>query len=139
MMKKILFFCFIIPIYFCSAQGTLMKMWDKRYGGSRGDGLKIFRETSDHGFVLGGASQSGVSFEKTQPNWDPSLYTNDYWVLKVDSAGNIQWDKRFGGTNFDELLCLEETRDGGYILGGHSNSMANGDKSQPCWSTDTTV
>jgi PKD repeat protein len=43
------------------------------------------------------------------------------------------WDYRYGGTYPDELTCFQQTRDGGFILAGYSNSAANGDKSQPSY------
>src|SRR5258705_7530446 len=41
-----------------------------------------------------------------------------------------QWDVRFGGDNYDALTSLQQTADGGYILGGHSLSGISGDKTQ---------
>jgi hypothetical protein len=41
-----------------------------------------------------------------------------------------QWDYRFGGSINDHLFKMKKTKDGGYILGGHSSSPASGDKSQ---------
>src|SRR5436189_171808 len=43
-----------------------------------------------------------------------------------------QWDLRFGGTGNDGITSLEQTTDGGYILGGNSNSGISGDKTQTC-------
>src|SRR6185436_8254240 len=52
----------------------------------------------------------------------------DYWIVKTDAAGNKKWDKRFGGTDNDYLYSVQQTTDGGYILGGYSWSDAGGDK-----------
>lgn len=46
-----------------------------------------------------------------------------------------QWDHRFGGTKSDEINSFQQTRDGGYILGGSSKSAINGDKSKLNWDT----
>ncbi|MEO8087775.1 MAG: T9SS type A sorting domain-containing protein [Bacteroidota bacterium] len=89
--------------------------------------------THHGGYILGGYSYSGIGGEKTQVNWDPSGNTPDYWIVKIDSIGNKQWDKDFGGTNFDIFQSLEQTRDGGYILGGDSKSGINGNKTTPLW------
>lgn len=46
----------------------------------------------------------------------------DYWVLKLDTAGNIQWQKTVGTAENDLLNSIRQTTDGGYILGGSSDS-----------------
>jgi hypothetical protein len=109
------------------------KQWDKRYGGTTGEGCYAIQQTNDGGYIIGGASASDSSGDKTQNNWDLAKLTTDYWVIKVDANGNKQWDKRFGGTDVDKLAALQQTTDGGYILGGSSLSGANGDKTQPNW------
>jgi hypothetical protein len=39
------------------------------------------------------------------------------WIVKTDSLGNIQWQNTIGGSDHDDLIFLEQTTDGGYILG----------------------
>ena len=46
----------------------------------------------------------------------------DYWVIKLDSIHNIEWQKSFGGSNVDNGLSIQQTNDGGYIAAGFSNS-----------------
>src|SRR5206468_963626 len=55
----------------------------------------------------------------------------DYWLVRLDPAGLQMWDRSIGGSGFDFLNKVEETRDGGFILGGYSNSGADGDKTSP--------
>lgn len=105
------------------------KQWDKRYGGWDDDGLYGLEQTVDNGYVLGGFTRSPVSGDKTQPNLGPQ----NFWLVKIDSAGNKQWDKRYGGDNYDRLDALTLSRDGGYLLGGRSNSDGRGDKTQHNW------
>ena len=112
------------------AQNPLVKQWDKRLGGTSNDELHSLQQTTDGGYILGGHSQSGMSGDKTQPSWGNSF---DYWIVKIDSLGLKQWDKRFGGTDDDLLTSLQQTSDGGYILGGYSESGISGDKTQPSW------
>ena len=54
----------------------------------------------------------------------------DYWIVKTDSFGNIQWQNTIGGSNYDGLYSIQQTTDGGYILGGHSTSNISGDKTE---------
>jgi hypothetical protein len=46
----------------------------------------------------------------------------DYWVVKLDATGNLQWQKSLGGTGYDEATSVQQTTDGGYIVAGTSNS-----------------
>ena len=105
------------------------KQWDKDFGGTGEDKLFSLQQTSDGGYILGGYSNSGISGNKTQQCW--GLY--DYWIVKTDSLGNKQWDQDFGGTDYNWFCFLQQTPDGGYILGGYSNSGIGGNKTQPCW------
>ena len=41
-----------------------------------------------------------------------------------------QWDKRFGGDDRDNLYSLQQTTDGGYVLGGTSSSSISGDETE---------
>ena len=109
------------------------KQWDKVFGGTLDDNLYAMLQTKDRGYLLGGLSNSPISGDKTQDNWDLDNSTDDFWVIKIDSLGNKQWDKRFGGTTEDGISALEETDDGGYILGGYSASDSSGDKTQGNW------
>ncbi len=103
-----------------------VKQWDKRFGGSESDNLSSLQQTSDGGYIMGGRSESGVSGDRTQS----SQGGFDYWIVKTNANGVKQWDKRFGGSDWDLLWKVEQTNDGGYILGGRSASGISGDKTQ---------
>lgn len=107
-----------------------IKQWDKDFGGDEDDYLYSLDQTKDGGYILGGKSNSGISGDKTEANWDPTNETSDYWVVKITATGIKQWDKRFGGANVDVLYTLQQTNNLGYILGGFSSSGLSGDKSQ---------
>jgi hypothetical protein len=103
------------------------KQWDARFGGAFEDELHSIQQTSDGGYILGGASISGISGDKTQE----SRGGKDFWILKTDANGTKQWDARFGGTAFEELFSIRQSKDGGYIMGGYSLSDPGGDKTDP--------
>jgi hypothetical protein len=103
--------------------------WDKTIGGNSGDNLQSIQQTADNGYILGGNSSSGISGEKTENNRG-SNYTDDYWIIKLDSLRNIQWDKTIGGSANDYYSFAQQTSDGGYILGGSSTSDISGEKTQ---------
>lgn len=106
------------------AAGTIQ--WQNTIGGSDDDALLCIHQTADGGYILGGYSKSGVSSDKTEM----SQGSFDYWVMKLDATGAIQWQNTIGGNNWDELLSLEKTSDGGYIAGGQSLSDLSGDKTE---------
>ena len=110
-----------------------IKQWDRTYGGNQGDYLRSVRQTTDGGFILGGYSSSGISGDRTAPNPPDAngFVLNDYWLIKLDSQGNKQWDRAYGGTGADLFDSVLQTADGGYILAGKSYSGVSPDKSQP--------
>ena len=108
------------------AQNGPAKLWDKTFGGTQSDELTTLQQTSDGGYILGGVSDSGISSDKSQVH--KGIF--DYWVVKLDASGIKTWDKTIGGSADEELYSIKQTTDGGYILGGLSNSGISGDKSQ---------
>ncbi len=94
--------------------------WQKSYGGSGSDLLKVLKTTSDGGFILGGVSNSPVGFDKKEA----CRGGNDYWIIKLDAIGNPMWQRVFGGKGNDDLTTIIATKDGGYLLGGSSSSSA---------------
>jgi hypothetical protein len=102
-------------------------LWNRLLGGTGGDQLFDLQLTSDGGFVLGGWSSSGTEGTKTSPNYGGY----DFWVVRLDANGNQLWDRSFGGIAHDGIYGLQQTSDGGYILGGASESGVGGNKTSP--------
>ena len=107
--------------------------WQNTIGGSLDDELNSVQQTSDGGYILGGWSYSNISGDKTENNRDATLSTYDYWIVKTDQNGNIQWQKTIGGNDWDALFDIQQTSDGGYILGGPSVSGISGEKTEACY------
>jgi hypothetical protein len=103
------------------------KIWDSTIGGNADDYLNAIKQTSDGGYILAGTSNSPISGEKSQAARN---YTEDYWIVKINSVGTKVWDKTFGGNFEDVLYSVQQTADGGFILGGGSRSGIGVDKSQ---------
>ena len=99
--------------------------WDKTIGGGDIDYLVSLQQTKDGGYILSGDSGSDISGEKTEN----SRGDLDYWVVKLNSQGEIEWDKTLGGNSVDQVMGIQETSDGGYILGGFSFSDLSGEES----------
>jgi hypothetical protein len=94
--------------------GTIQ--WQKSYGGSYEEMAYCIRQTIDGGYVIAGYTNSN----------DGDVTGNhggsDYWVVKTDQSGNIQWQRCYGGSNSDYGNCIQQTIDGGYIIAGNANS-----------------
>jgi hypothetical protein len=103
-----------------------LKQWDKAFGGNSYDELTSLQQTIDGGYILGGYSYLGMGGEKTEVSRGQA----DYWIVKTDANGVKQWDKTLGGNDYEFLTSLQQTTDGGYILGGYSESGINGDKTE---------
>ena len=100
------------------------EQWQRTIGGSGQEQLACISPTKDGGYIVGGSSSSGKSGDKTEANFG----NLDYWIIKLKADGTIEWQKTYGGKNLDQLKKVEQTKDGGYIIGGYSNSPASGDK-----------
>ncbi|HYV94245.1 MAG TPA: T9SS type A sorting domain-containing protein [Chitinophagales bacterium] len=96
--------------------------WQKSLGGSYTDEAYSIQQTSDSGFVVAGWSGSS--------DGDASLNhgLGDFWVVKLDTSGSIQWEKSMGGTDYEWAYSIDQTADAGYIVAGFSGSN-NGDVS----------
>ena len=103
-----------------------VKQWDRTLGGRNDDQMGSLSKTNDGGFVFAGSSNSNIGYDKSED----AIGSLDYWIIKTDATGNKQWDKTLGGFNVDKLICICETSDGGFILGGYSDSNAGEDKSE---------
>jgi len=44
------------------------------------------------------------------------------WLAKTDAAGNLEWDRRFGGIGDEWAYALLQTPEQGYLLGGTTTS-----------------
>jgi hypothetical protein len=100
--------------------------WQNTIGGNGDDRLYSLAQTSDGGYILGGYSDSNISGDKTEN----CLGSTDYWIVKIDNSGSIQWQNTIGGLFEDKLYSIAQTLDGGYILGGWSSSNISGDKTE---------
>ncbi len=97
--------------------------WQKCYGGTGYDyGARIF-ETSTGNFIVGASAGSDDGDISTPTE------INDFWVFMINNTGNIIWEKTFGSTEFDFLLDMKLTNDGGCVvsgfIGGNGGNVTN--------------
>ncbi len=95
--------------------GTLL--WQKCLGGSEGDGAYSIQQTADGGYVVAGYSASNDG-DVTGLHGSSS----DFWIVKLNASGTLQWQKCFGGTDVEIANSIQQTVDGGYIIAGETSS-----------------
>jgi hypothetical protein len=81
--------------------------WNRTYEGAGDELAWPLVQTADGGYALAG---------RTIKSYDP--YDSDFWLVKTDSEGNMQWNKTYGGAGEDDAYSLIQTHDGGYALAG---------------------
>lgn len=93
--------------------------WQKCYGGTKSEFPFEIIQTSDGGYAVIGYTRSN--------NGDVTGYhtgsgSHDMWVIKIDSIGELEWQKCLGGSDEDEGWAITQTADGSYICVGYTNS-----------------
>ncbi|MEO8150329.1 MAG: T9SS type A sorting domain-containing protein [Bacteroidia bacterium] len=105
--------------------------WQKTYGGTLDDRAHSIAAAADGGYIFAGYTRSN----------DGDVTGNhgigDEWVVKIDSVGDLIWQKCYGGLAYDEAFTINRTNDGGYIIGGTTQSndgdVSGSNGNQDCW------
>lgn len=114
-----LFFVALPAALTLNAQVVPSIQWQKSLGGSVTDYASSIQQTTDGGYIVAGQSSSSdgdVSVNHGQ---------RDYWIVKLDTAGALVWQKDLGGSDNDEANSIQQTADGGYIVAGYTRSNDN--------------
>ena len=109
--------------------------WQKCYGGAEDDRANAIKQTIDGGYIVAGFTWSNdgdvVGKHESQPGQGDTTDQDDFWVLKLDSSGSMEWQACLGGDISDSADYVFQTTDGGYLVAGLSNSTGiskpNGD------------
>jgi hypothetical protein len=99
---------------------TGVLQWQKTLGGSGSDKATSVQQTADGGYIVAGYTNS------TNGDVTGNHGSNDFWVVKLNSTGLLQWQKTYGGNSSDVAYSIQQTTDFGYIVAGCTNSN-NGD------------
>ena len=89
--------------------------WKKVYREQNEEMIGCFKQTQDGGYIVAGKTDSyGAGGD-------------DILVIKVDSSGNILWQKTYGGISYEMASSIDELEDGSYVIGGWTESFGAGD------------
>jgi hypothetical protein len=90
-------------------------IWQNTYGGSGNDEAYSVQQTTDGGYIVAGSTNS-----------TNSAGYDDFWVFKLNSTGGVAWSYTYSDTNYDDAYSIQQTTDGGYIVGGTTYSISTG-------------
>ena len=91
--------------------------WQKTYGAGGPQSTFSVQQTQDNGYIVAGGAYASATG------------STDAWVMKLDSTGAITWQKTYGGIGYDYPYSIQQTQDGGYIVGGEAYSFGPGNYS----------
>jgi len=91
--------------------------WDETFGGDEYDEANSIQQTRDLGYVVAGGTKSNGAGSK------------DGWVFKLNANGNTDWERTYGGEDYDSVESIQQTEDLGYVVAGvtYSDSAGSGD------------
>src|SRR4030042_673960 len=102
--------CWILKL---DADGNVL--WEKLYGGGYTDKAYSINQTTDDGYIVAGYTYSYATLD------------TDMYILKLNSAGDMEWEKTFDGEyqHEDAVRSIQQTSDGGYIVAGFTTTYTN--------------
>jgi len=103
-----------LDVYLIKTDPNGNLLWQRTFGGSNDDVGYSVQQTSDGGYIIAGSTESA------------GYPDHDVYLTKVDSTGNLQWEKTFGGSFDDYGYSVQQTSDGGYIITGETYSFGAG-------------
>jgi hypothetical protein len=86
--------------------------WEQTFGGKGLTTGMSVQQTKDSGYVIGGATNSSGAGKQ------------EFYLIKTDSSGTKQWQQTFGGNGDSIAYAVQQTNDGGYIIGGTDSLTA---------------
>jgi len=96
-------------IYLVKTDSTGSVLWSKTFGGTGDDYAKSIIQTVDGGYILLGSTNS----------FGAGNY--DYYLIKTNSTGDLQWSYTYGGISFDYGFSVSSVGNNGFIMAGYSN------------------
>ena len=97
-------------IFKLDANGDVV--WQKAFGGHGVNSAASVQQTSDGGYIMAGTTGEAGAGD------------TDGWLVKLDTSGNVMWEKTYGVSVSDATNSVKPTADGGYIVAGFTNGFS---------------
>ncbi len=101
-------------VYLIKTDPNGNSQWQKTFGASNTDVGRSVQQTSDGGYIIAGYTESYGAGD------------SDVYLIKTDPNGNSQWQKTFGGSEYEYGGSVQQTTDDGYIIAGYTSSYGAG-------------
>jgi len=105
----------ISDFYFVKLDSAGNELWERNYGVGYDDRANSVFQVGDNGYI-----SVGYTREHNQPN------SGDILLVRVDAAGEMLWNQRFGGDLADQGNCILQTEEGNFIIAGWTESFGAG-------------
>jgi len=129
--RTVLPLAFVLTTAF-TLRGQPAVEWQHCLGGTAGEELYDMQPTSDGGYIAAGHASSNNGDVAGNHGGE-----GDGWVVKLDAAGVLEWQRCIGGGGDDAAYSAQEVGDGGYIVVGWTSSidgdMADNHGGQDAW------
>ncbi|MCD6456982.1 MAG: hypothetical protein J7K81_09390, partial [Methanophagales archaeon] len=88
-----------------------VEQWNRTFGADGCEYAASVQQTADAdgGYIMTGRTTSFGAIEA------------DAWLIRTDSDGVEEWNRTFGGANYDYGYSVQQTADGGYVIAGSTN------------------
>jgi len=94
-------------VWFVKTDSNGNEEWNGTFGKTRTDWVDHIIQTSDGSYIVAGTAQS----------WLYGIEKSEFWVIKIDSNGDEQWNRTYGEGVIEWEKFVSQTSDGGYLLG----------------------
>lgn len=102
-------------VYVIKTNTNGIPLWSKTYGhgGTTGDTGESIKQCTDGGFIIGGWTET------------PQGGAANGYIIRITFDGDTLFTRKFGGTEHEFAFSIEQCSDGGYIIGGTTQSFGD--------------